>query len=115
MTAQISNFGTTIRRIMKLRDDSPVLPPYIVLDKISELSNIINNYGKHTDEHKQALATLGHYKRKYRKYPEVGERITQLLRLKSLPGTWKTMSLTKRRAPSRRGGGSGAKRNTRRQ
>lgn len=114
MTSQLNRIGTTIRRIMKLRNDSPALPPYIVLDKISELSNVIYNSGKHTDEYKEAGKALEYYKKKYGKNPDVAERINQVLRMKSLPGTWKTLSLTKRRAPSRRDRG-GAKRKTRRQ
>jgi hypothetical protein len=113
MTSQISRIRSTVRRFMRLRPDSPMLSQNTVLDHISELSNVLNSSGKHTDEYKAALATLGYYKRKYRNNSVVVERINQVMRLKSLPGTWKVMSSTKRAHSSSRKGG--AKRKTRRQ
>jgi hypothetical protein len=110
----MSRIRSTVRRFMKLRPDSPMLSQNTVLDHISELSNVLNSSGKHTDEYKAALATLGYYKRKYRRNSVVVERINQVMRLKSLPGTWKVMSSTKR-APSSSSRRGGAKRKTRRQ
>ena len=112
MTSQISRIRSTVRSFMKLRPDSPMLSPNTVLMQVDKLFDVLNSSGKNTDEYNAALATLGHYKRKYRKNSEVVGHINKLMQLKSLLGMWKVRSSTKRASSSRRGG---SKRKTRRQ
>jgi uncharacterized protein with von Willebrand factor type A (vWA) domain len=103
----ITNLLKGLPKSLKSWQDSPVLSETSVLDKVSRLSSVVRNAGKSTVEYKEALSTLEKYKKKYRKNPEVVERITQVLRMTSLPGTWKyTQKMS---------GKGGAKRKTRRQ